>query len=46
MAKIGDRSGIDLIFKELDFFRDLPRGLRFGKVFNVVRTLRSTVPSF
>jgi hypothetical protein len=46
MVKIGDGSDVDLIFEELGSFRSLPRGLRSGKVFDVVRTLRSTVPSF
>jgi hypothetical protein len=46
MVKIGDKLGIDLIFRELDSFRGLPRGLRSGKIFSVIRTLRSTVPSF
>jgi hypothetical protein len=46
MIKVSDKSGIDLVFKELNFFRSLPRGLRFGKVFNVIRTLRSIMPFF
>jgi hypothetical protein len=46
MVRVGDRSDVDLIFGELDFFRGLSRGLRSGRVFGVVRTLRSTVPFF
>jgi hypothetical protein len=41
---IDDRLGISLVLE--GFFRNLPRGLRSGRVFNVIRILRSTVPSF
>jgi hypothetical protein len=34
IADIGDRLSIGLIFE--GFFRGLPRGLRFGRVFNIV----------
>jgi hypothetical protein len=43
-ADIGDRLDIGLVLE--GFFRSLPRGLRFGRVFNVIRILRSTVPPF
>jgi hypothetical protein len=41
---ISDRLSTGLVLE--GFFRDLPRGLRFGKVFGVIRILRSTVPPF
>jgi hypothetical protein len=44
IADVGDRLNIGLVLE--GFFRGLPRGLRSGKVFGVIRILRSTVPSF
>jgi hypothetical protein len=43
-AGIGDRLDIGLVLE--GFFRGLPRGLRSGKVFSVVRILRSIMPPF
>jgi hypothetical protein len=36
IIKVNDRSSIDLIFKKINFFRNLSRGLRFGKIFNII----------
>jgi hypothetical protein len=44
VADIGDKLNIGLVLG--GSFRDLPRGLRSGKVFGVIRILRSTVPPF
>jgi hypothetical protein len=41
---VSDKLGIGLILE--GFFRDLSRGLRSGRVFGVVRILRSIVSSF
>jgi hypothetical protein len=43
-AGVSDRLGIGLVLG--GSFRDLPRELRSGRVFSVIRILRSTVPSF
>jgi hypothetical protein len=43
-ADVGDKLNIGLILE--GFFRGLPRGLRSGRIFSVIRILRSTVPSF
>jgi hypothetical protein len=36
MADIDDGMRIDLVSEEADFFRNLPRGLRSSKIFNVI----------